>query len=65
VARNRKKRRSPGDLTAEAALAIKMGADAEDIALTIHPHPALSETFTMALEVSPVTITNLMPPRRK
>ena len=33
-----------GDLIAEAALAIEMGADAADIGLTIHPHPTLSET---------------------
>ena len=33
-----------GDLIAEAALAIEMGADADDIGLTIHPHPTLSET---------------------
>jgi len=35
---------SAGDLIAEAALAIEMGADAADIGLTIHPHPTLSET---------------------
>ena len=34
-----------GDLISEAALAIEMGCDAEDIGLTIHPHPTLSETF--------------------
>ena len=33
-----------GDLIAEVALAIEMGADAADIGLTIHPHPTLSET---------------------
>jgi len=54
-----------GDLIAEAALAIEMGADAEDIALTIHPHPTLSETFAMASEMFAGTITDLMPPRRK
>ena len=42
-----------------------MGADAEDIALTIHPHPTLSETFGMASEMFAGTITDLMPPRRK
>jgi dihydrolipoamide dehydrogenase len=36
-----------GDLIAEAALGIEMGADAEDIGLTIHPHPTLSETIGM------------------
>jgi dihydrolipoamide dehydrogenase len=54
-----------GDLIAEAALAIEMGADAEDIALTIHPHPTLSETFGMAAEMFAGTITDLMPPKRK
>ncbi|MCH8853500.1 MAG: NAD(P)/FAD-dependent oxidoreductase, partial [Planctomycetes bacterium] len=34
-----------GELIAEAALAIEMGATAEDIAATIHPHPTLSETY--------------------
>ena len=41
---------SAGDLIAEAALAIEMGADAADIGLTIHPHPTLSETIGMAAE---------------
>jgi len=39
-----------GDLISEAALAIEMGCDAEDIGLTIHPHPTLSETFAMSAE---------------
>jgi len=54
-----------GDLIAEAALAIEMGADAEDIGHTIHPHPTLSETFGMAAEMFAGTITDLIPPRRK
>ncbi|MFN3625379.1 MAG: dihydrolipoyl dehydrogenase [Hyphomicrobium sp.] len=55
-----------GDLIAEAALAIEMGADATDIAATIHPHPTLSETFAQAAEMFEGTITDLMPaPRRK
>jgi dihydrolipoamide dehydrogenase len=54
-----------GELIAEAALAIEMGADAEDIALTIHPHPTLSETFGMAAEMFAGTITDLMPMKRK
>jgi dihydrolipoamide dehydrogenase len=53
-----------GDLVAEAALAIEMGADAADIALTIHPHPTLSETVGMAAEMFEGTITDLIPPRR-
>ena len=54
-----------GDLIAEAALAIEMGADAEDIALTIHPHPTLSETFGLAAELFEGTITDLIPPKKK
>ncbi|MEL6318503.1 MAG: NAD(P)/FAD-dependent oxidoreductase, partial [Pseudomonadota bacterium] len=53
-----------GDLIAEAALAIEMGADAEDIELTVHPHPTLSETVAMATEMFTGTITDLMPPKR-
>ena len=48
-----------GDLIAEAALAIELGADAEDLALTIHPHPTLSETVGMAAEVAHGSITDL------
>ncbi len=54
-----------GDLIAEAALAIEMGSDAEDIGLTIHPHPTLSETVGMAAEMYEGTITDLIPPKRK
>jgi dihydrolipoamide dehydrogenase len=42
-----------------------MGSDAEDIALTIHPHPTLSETVGLAAELAAGTITDLMPPRRR
>jgi len=48
-----------GELLAEAVLAIEMGADAEDIGLTIHPHPTLSESVAMAAEVFTGTITDL------
>jgi dihydrolipoamide dehydrogenase len=54
-----------GDLIAEAALAIEMGADAEDIGLTIHPHPTLSETIGMAAEAFEGTITDLYLPKRR
>ena len=54
-----------GDLIAEAALAIEMGADAADISATIHPHPTLSETFAQAAEMFEGTITDLMPPKRR
>ncbi len=54
-----------GDLIAEAALAIEMNADAADLALTVHPHPTLSETVAFAAEVSLGTITDLYLPRRE
>jgi dihydrolipoamide dehydrogenase len=53
-----------GELIAEAALALEMGADAEDIGLTIHPHPTLSETLCFAAEMAEGSITDLMPPRK-
>jgi dihydrolipoamide dehydrogenase len=39
-----------GELIAEAVLAMEMGATAEDIALTVHPHPTLSETLMECAE---------------
>lgn len=54
-----------GDLIGEVALAIEMGCDAEDIALTIHPHPTLSETVGMAAEAFSGTITDLYMPKKK
>jgi dihydrolipoamide dehydrogenase len=48
-----------GELIAEAVLALEMGADADDIGLTIHPHPTLSETFGFAAEMINGTITDL------
>jgi dihydrolipoamide dehydrogenase len=54
-----------GDLISEATLAIEMGADAEDIGLTIHPHPTLSETFGLAAELFEGTITDLIAPKKK
>ena len=52
-----------GELIAETVLALEMGADAEDIGLTVHPHPTLSESLGMAAEVATGTVTDL-PPRR-
>ena len=48
-----------GDLIAEISLAIEMDCDVSDIALTIHPHPTLSETVPLAAEVFEGTITDL------
>lgn len=53
-----------GELIAELGLAIEMGADAEDIALTVHAHPTLSETVGMAAEASLGTLTDLYVPKR-
>ncbi len=50
-----------GELIAETVLALEMGADAEDIGLTIHPHPTLSETVFFAAEMADGTITDMMP----
>ena len=55
--------RNAGELIAEAVLALEMGADAEDIGLTIHPHPTLSETLFFAAEMAEGTITDLIPKR--
>jgi len=52
-----------GDLIGEGMLAIEMGADAEDIGLTIHPHPSLSETVANAAEIINGTITDLYIPK--
>jgi len=53
-----------GELIAEAVLALEMGADIEDIALTVHPHPTLSETFNFAAEVAEGTVTDIYIPKR-
>jgi dihydrolipoamide dehydrogenase len=53
-----------GELMAELGHAIEMGADAEDLALTIHPHPTLSETVGLAAEAATGTITDLYLPKR-
>ena len=54
-----------GDLIAECALAIEMGAEAEDIGLTVHPHPTLAETVAMAAEVFEGTVTDLYIPKKR
>jgi dihydrolipoamide dehydrogenase len=54
-----------GELIAEAVLALEMGADMEDIGLTIHPHPTLSETLGFAAEMAEGTITDLIAPRKR
>lgn len=53
-----------GELIAEAVLALEMGADIEDLALTVHPHPTLSETLNFAAEVAEGTVTDIYVPKR-
>lgn len=48
-----------GEMITEASLAIEMGADAEDMGRTIHPHPTLSETLALAAEVASGTATDI------
>jgi dihydrolipoamide dehydrogenase len=48
-----------GELIAETVHALELGAEAEDIALTIHAHPTLSETIGLAAELAAGTITDL------
>ena len=54
-----------GELIAEAVLALEMGADIQDLALTVHPHPTLSETLNFAAEVAEGTVTDIYIPKRK
>jgi dihydrolipoamide dehydrogenase len=54
-----------GELIAEVALGIEMGADAADIALTVHAHPTLMETVAMAAEAFEGTLTDLYLPKKR
>jgi dihydrolipoamide dehydrogenase len=56
--------RNAGELISELVLALEMGADAADLALTIHPHPTLSETVFFSAEMAEGTITDLYLPKR-
>ena len=53
-----------GELLAESVLALEMGADMQDLALTIHPHPTLSETIGFAAEIAEGSITDLYMPKK-
>ncbi|HET7062266.1 MAG TPA: dihydrolipoyl dehydrogenase [Nitrosospira sp.] len=53
-----------GELISETVLGLEMGADMEDIALTIHPHPTLSETVFFAAEIAEGSITDLYMPKK-
>jgi dihydrolipoamide dehydrogenase len=54
-----------GELVAETVLALELGADAEDIGLTIHPHPTLTETVAFAAEIAEGTVTDLYVPKKR
>ncbi|MEN7342307.1 MAG: dihydrolipoyl dehydrogenase [Pseudomonadota bacterium] len=56
---------SAGDIIGEIAFAIEMGADAEDLGLTIHPHPTLGETVGLTAEAYEGTLTDLYIPKKK
>ena len=53
-----------GELISETVLALEMGTDMEDISLTIHPHPTLSETINFAAEIAEGSITDLYMPKK-
>ena len=57
--------KNAGDLISEAMLALEMGANAEDIAHTIHAHPTLSETIALSSESAAGSITDLLLPQKK
>lgn len=54
-----------GDLIAEMCLAIETGCTARDIAMTIHPHPTLSETWMEAAEVAEGLCVHIYKPKKK
>ncbi|MCF7997190.1 MAG: dihydrolipoyl dehydrogenase [Chromatiaceae bacterium] len=54
-----------GELIGETVLALEMGADMEDLGMTIHPHPTLNETIGLAAEMAHGSITDLIPPKRR
>ena len=54
-----------GELIGETVLALEMGADMEDIGMTIHPHPTLNETVGLAAEMAHGSITDLLPPKKR
>jgi dihydrolipoamide dehydrogenase len=54
-----------GELIGETVLALEMGADMEDIGMTIHPHPTLNETICFAAEMAHGSITDLLPPKKR
>tara|TARA_B100000073_G_scaffold345755_1_gene355531 strand:- start:1017 stop:1742 length:726 start_codon:yes stop_codon:yes gene_type:complete len=56
---------SAGDIVSEIVLALEMGSDVEDLALTVHPHPTLGETVGAAAEALEGTMTDIFNPKTK
>jgi len=56
--------KNAGELIAEATLAVEMGADVDDVGLTIHPHPTLSETINFATEIVDGRCTDIYAPKK-
>jgi dihydrolipoyl dehydrogenase len=56
---------SASELIAEATLAVEMGATLEDLMVTTHPHPTLSESLMEAAEVAAGAAVHIVPPRKK
>jgi len=56
--------KNAGELIAEAVLAVEMGAEPDDIGLSIHPHPTLSETLNFATEVMEGICTDIYAPKK-
>ena len=54
-----------GELLAETVLAMEMGCDIHDVALTVHAHPTLSESVAFACEIIDGSITDLYMPKKK
>ncbi len=54
-----------GEMLGEIGLAIEMGADAEDVALTIHAHPTLNESIGLSAEIFEGSITDMPNPKAK
>jgi len=52
-----------GEMLGEICLAVEMGADAEDVGLTIHAHPTLNESIGLAAEIFEGSITDLPNPK--
>ena len=57
--------RNAGEMIAEGALAVEMGAVVQDLALTVHAHPTLSETEGEVAELFLGQPTHILPPKQR